>query len=68
MKKSIKLFALLFMLVININLLIAQPEQDEDIDDVPVDAGISLLAGAGAVFGIKKMNKKYSLKEKSPKS
>ncbi len=68
MKKPLKLALMFVILFINVNLLIAQPEQDEDIDDVPVDAGISLLASAGIIYGIKKLNKKHSHIEKSAKS
>jgi hypothetical protein len=35
----------------------AQPGFDDDVDDVPVDAGASLLAAAAVVQGIRKIRK-----------
>ena len=31
-----------------------EPGFEDDVDDVPLDGGISLLVGAGALYGIKK--------------
>lgn len=39
----------------------AQPGGDEDVLDVPLDGGISLLLVAGVGYGAKKL---YSLREK----
>ncbi len=35
-------------------LLKAQPGFGDDVDDVPLDGGLSLLLAAGAGYGIKK--------------
>jgi hypothetical protein len=36
-------------------LLHAQPGFGDDVDDVPVDGGLSLLVAAGIGYGVKKM-------------
>jgi hypothetical protein len=38
----------------------AQPTFDDDVDDVPVDGGITLLMAAGLGYGIKRINDKRS--------
>lgn len=40
------------------SLLHAQPGFGDDVDDVPVDGGLSLLVAAGVGYGVKKMRKK----------
>jgi predicted thioesterase len=55
MKKNILKTALLIALVTSTSYIMAQPGFDDDIDDVPVDGGISLLVGAATVYGIKKI-------------
>ena len=39
------------------SLLHAQPGFGDDVDDVPVDGGLSLLIVAGVGYGIKKIRK-----------
>ncbi len=39
-------------------LLHAQPGFGDDVDDVPVDGGLSLLVAAGVGYGVRKMRKK----------
>jgi len=39
-------------------LLHAQPGFGDDVDDVPVDGGLSLLVAAGVGYGIKKVKGK----------
>ncbi len=43
-------------------LLHAQPGFGDDVDDVPVDGGLSLLVAAGVGYGIKRV-KGYRKKE-----
>ena len=37
------------------SLLHAQPGFGDDVDDVPLDGGLSLLVAAGVGYGVKKM-------------
>ncbi len=47
---------LLFVLFILPSLANAQPLFDDDVvDDVPIDGGLSLLVAAGIGYGVKKM-------------
>jgi hypothetical protein len=39
-------------------ILHAQPGFGDDVDDVPIDGGLSLLVAAGVGYGVKKMRKK----------
>jgi hypothetical protein len=38
-------------------LLHAQPGFGDDVDDVPIDGGLSLLVAAGVGYGVRKMKK-----------
>jgi hypothetical protein len=58
MKKNILKTALLIALVTSTSYIMAQPGFDDDIDDVPVDGGITLLMAAGIGYGIKRINNK----------
>jgi hypothetical protein len=58
MKKYILSTALLIALTISSTYIMAQPTFDDDVDDVPVDGGITLLMAAGIGYGIKRMNDK----------
>lgn len=49
------LLLLLFMLP---SLLHTQPGFGDDVDDVPVDGGLSLLVAAGVGYGVRKLRKK----------
>jgi hypothetical protein len=42
------------------SLLHAQPGFGDDVDDVPVDGGLSLLLAAGVGYGVKKLRKKQT--------
>jgi hypothetical protein len=56
MKKYIKLQILSIGLLMASSIsLYAQPGFEDDVDDVPIDGGISLLIAAGAVYGFKKV-------------
>jgi hypothetical protein len=39
-------------------LVHAQPGFGDDVDDVPVDGGLSLLVAAGVGYGVKRLGKK----------
>ncbi|MFY7899905.1 MAG: PID-CTERM protein-sorting domain-containing protein [Chitinophagaceae bacterium] len=59
MKKYInyKTLAVLMVLLLP-TILLAQPGFDDDVSDVPVDGGLSLLVAAGVGYGIKKVREK----------
>lgn len=46
---------ILLMLFVLPAVAIAQPGFGDDVDDVPVDGGLSLLVAAGIGYGIKKV-------------
>lgn len=46
---------LLYILFILPTLLHAQPGFGDDVEDVPVDGGLSLLVAAGVGYGAKKL-------------
>jgi hypothetical protein len=64
MKLNIKLVASLFILaaIILPTLVHAQPGFGDDVDDVPVDGGLSLLVAAGVGYGAKKLKAKKAEK------
>jgi hypothetical protein len=55
MKNFLKVLVLALLLQVPI-LAFAQPEFEDDVDDVPVDGGISVLLIAGVAYGAKKMH------------
>lgn len=44
----------IFMTVVGAN---AQPGFDDDVQDVPLDGGITILAGIAASLGMRQLNK-----------
>jgi hypothetical protein len=58
MKKYILSTALVIALTLSSGYIMAQPGFDDDVDDVPVDGGITLLMAAGIGYGIKRINNK----------
>lgn len=50
--------AVLIALFLVPSLLHAQPGFGDDVDDVPLDGGLSLLVAAGVGYGAKKLRKK----------
>ena len=55
MKKFMKKIKLLTLLLIAmVGTAFAQPGFEDDVDDVPLDGGISILAGAAILYGVKK--------------
>ena len=59
MKKisAIQILALLVILFLP-TLLHAQPGFDDEVNDVPIDGGLSLLVAAGVGYGAKKLRKR----------
>ena len=59
MKKisTIQILALLAVLFLP-TLLHAQPGFGDDVEDVPIDGGLSLLVAAGVGYGAKKLREK----------
>lgn len=57
MKQKISVLAILVVVLIIFlpSLIHAQPVFDDDVNDVPVDGGLSLLIAAGVGYGVKKM-------------
>jgi hypothetical protein len=60
MKLNIKTIATLCFIAALIipSLAHAQPGFDDDVNDVPVDGGLSLLVAAGVGYGAKKLREK----------
>lgn len=54
---------LLCILFILPTLLNAQPVFDDDVNDVPIDGGLTFLVAAGIGYGAKKMRDKRSSKK-----
>ncbi len=48
-------FSLLFVLFLLPSLLHAQPGFGDDVEDVPIDGGLSLLVAAGIGYGAKRL-------------
>ena len=63
MKKNVFIFSMLFAALIIPALLNAQPVFDDDVSDVPIDGGLSLLIAAGAGYGIKRVKAQQSQKK-----
>ena len=59
MKKisTIQILALLVILFLP-TLLHAQPGFDDEVNDVPIDGGLSLLVAAGVGYGAKKLRER----------
>lgn len=54
---TIQLVVLLAIILLP-SMLHAQPGFGDDVDDVPVDGGLSLLVAAGVGYGVKKIKAK----------
>lgn len=54
---TIQFLMLLFLFLVP-SLLHAQPGFGDDVDDVPLDGGLSLLVAAGVGYGVKKVKEK----------
>jgi len=52
-------FAIVCVILVGfLNSASAQPVFDDDVNDVPVDGGLSLLVAAGVGYGAKKIREK----------
>ncbi|MEZ5017087.1 MAG: hypothetical protein R2800_08530 [Flavipsychrobacter sp.] len=66
--KTITKYSIAIALLALPTALFAQgPGFDDDVDDVPVDGGISLLVAAGVGYGAKKWNDARKKKEELKK-
>jgi len=56
MKKyiSVSMACIVIMLLLP-TILCAQPGFDDDVNDVPIDGGLSLIVAAGIGYGMKKV-------------
>ncbi len=61
MKKYVLAMFLGAALLFTTNKLSAQPGFEDDVDDVPVDGGISLLVASSVAYGIKKFKQKRTI-------
>ncbi|MCU0322017.1 MAG: hypothetical protein MUE72_06330 [Chitinophagaceae bacterium] len=61
-KLPLKTIIIIFMIVLPL-LSIAQPSFDDDVEDVPIDGGLSLLIAGGIGIAAKKMKGKKSTAE-----
>lgn len=52
-------FALFLLFASNTDLK-AQPGFDDDVQDTPIDGGVSLLVGAGVAYGVSRLRKQKS--------
>lgn len=60
MKKYIVSIILGTALLFTANPLSAQPTFDDDVDDTPIDGGVSLLLAAGLAYGLsRKVEKRF---------
>jgi hypothetical protein len=61
-----KKFSILTLLLIAmVSTAMAQPGFEDDVDDVPLDGGISILAGAAIAYGLKRSSKIFEANESS---
>jgi hypothetical protein len=59
MKKYILSTALLIALTLSSGYIMAQPGFDDDVEDTPIDGGVSLVLAAGLAYGlVRKAGKK----------
>ncbi len=56
--QALSYIILLCILFILPTFLKAQPVFDDDVNDVPIDGGLSLLVAAGVGYGAKKLREK----------
>lgn len=49
-----KITMLTLLVIAMVGTASAQPGFEDDVDDVPVDGGISILAGAAIAYGLKR--------------
>ncbi len=64
MKFTIQLILSVFLVLIMITLVQAQPGLPGDPAQAPIDGGLGLLAAAGGAYALKKLRKSSILEEK----
>jgi hypothetical protein len=64
LQQHIKLYLVLIVLFVLPILVNAQPVFDDDVNDVPIDGGLSLLVAAGVGYGAKKIQQSKLGKKK----
>lgn len=64
MKFTIQLILSVFLVLIMITLVQAQPGLPGDPAQAPIDGGLGLLAAAGGAYAVKKLRKSSKLEEK----
>jgi len=57
-KQQLLNIAFILLIILIPTVIFAQPGFDDDVSDVPVDGGLSLLVAAGIGYGAKKMRDK----------
>lgn len=63
MKNKIFITAIVTAFIVTLPFVLhAQPGFDGDINDVPIDGGLSLLVAAGVGYGAKKLRKNNNFK------
>lgn len=63
MKKYFYLLIIaLLIIVASPSIVQAQPGFDDDVQDTPIDGGVSLLVGAGVAYGVSRLRKQKSEK------
>jgi hypothetical protein len=62
--KKIALLSVLVLLITSVTW--AQPGFEDDVDDVPLDGGISILTAGAVVYGIRKRLIKDEKKQDKP--
>jgi len=59
MRKNRIMQLLLILIILGLpSIVLAQPGFDDDVNDVPLDGGLSLLIAAGVGYSVKKVNQK----------
>lgn len=58
--RKIKICILAVMLLSPLYLLAQPPGFEEDVEDVPIDGGVTVLAAAAIAYGAKKMKGKLN--------
>ena len=60
MKTYLKPLLLIMMLLISNSILLAQADQDDDIEDVPINTEVEILIAVAGVYGLIKQRDKVS--------
>lgn len=63
-KKIVAIFIIVFVTALPY-LAQAQPIFDDDVNDVPIDGGLSVLIAAGVGYGAKKLKERHQKENES---